>query len=240
MRKFLLVMPAILLVTAACSGGGDSDKAAVQIGDAELQAMAEVFTNATFGDAYANMVLDETSGMETKEAFIEDDNDPEGEAKDAEEFGYVSSYERAYFDEEGLTDGGPVAMSVGVTLFDTEAGATGYMRDDLEEGRKSFSGTTELGTLLSFETFNANAGKENWGVFLRLQADEETFGTDSELSMTVITFQRGRVLGNVFVMRGDSKDAKADTMRVAKLLDQRMQAILRGEKPAAPEAASGR
>ena len=239
MRRFLLLIPALLLLSAACSGG-ESEKADVQIDDAELQAMAEVFSNATFGDAYANMVFDETSGLETKEAFIEDDNDPEGEAKDVEQFGYVSSYEVAYFDSEGLINGGPVAMSVGVTLFDTEEGATGYMRDDLEEGRKSFSGTTELGTLLSFDTFDAKAGKENWGVFLRLKANEETFGVNTELSMTVITFQRGKVLGSVFVMRGDAKDAKADGMRVAKLLDQRMQAILRGETPAAPEAASGR
>ena len=155
MRRFLLLIPALLLMSAACSGG-ESEKADVQVGDAELQAMAEVFSNATFGDAYASMVFDETSGLETKEAFIEDDNDPEGEAKDVEQFGYVSSYEVAYFDSEGLINGGPVAMSVGVTLFDTEAGATGYMRDDLEEGRKSFSGTTELGTLLSFDTFEVN------------------------------------------------------------------------------------
>jgi hypothetical protein len=73
---------------------------------------------------------------------------------------------------------------------------------------------------------------------MRLKAAKAVFGTDGDVSLTIVTFQQGRVLGSVYVLRADAKDARPDVMLVAKLLDARMKAVLRGETPVAPEAAS--
>jgi hypothetical protein len=235
MRRFVLVIPMLLVFTAACSLADDS-KPAVKIGDAELQAMAEAFTNATFGDEYANMVLDDESGIQTKQAFIDEADDPEDEAKDVERFGYVSSYENGYTYAGAQAKGGTIIAGVSVTMFSSENGATGYLRDDLDEGRRSFSGTTEAGTLLAFETFKPKVGKENYGVFIQLKANKDTFGTDGDVGFTVVTFRRGKVLGSVFILRADAKDAKAVAMKVAKQLDAQIQAVMRGDKPVAPAA----
>jgi len=241
MRR-LVLFSLLLLFTAACSvdvpdiRGGK--KSSVPVGDAELRSMVEVLTNQAFGDAYAGMIADEGSGMQTRDAFIQEADDPEDEAKDVDTYGYVSSAQYAYYDPEALSKGGPFIAGVSVALFQTQDGAAGYLRDDLNDGRRTYSGTSEAGTLLAFQTFKPKLGQHNYGVYMRLKAAKEVFGTDGDVSLTIVTFQHGRVLGSVCVLRADAKDAKADVMLVAKLLDARMKAILRGETPAAPEAAS--
>ena len=239
MRRFVLLTPLLLLFAAACSIDIRPEKtSSVSIGDAELRAMAEVLTNQAFGDAYAGMIPDEGSGIQTREAFIQEADDPEDEAKDVDTYGYVSSAEYAYYDPEAPSRGGPFIAGVSVLLFQTEGGAAGYLRDDLDEGRRTFSGTSEAGTLLTFQTFKPKLGSHNYGVYMRLKAAKEVFGTDGDVSLTIVTFQHGRVLGSVYVWRTDATGAQDEVMRVARLLDKRMQAILRGETPAAPEAAS--
>jgi hypothetical protein len=240
MRRLALIAPALVLLSFACSGGGESEDTTVVIGDAELVAMAEGLTNSAFGDAYANMVRHEDSGLQTQQAFIEESNDPADEAKDVERFGYVASANYSYLDTDSLGAGGPLIAEVGVVLFETEEGATGFLRDDLEEGKAAYTGTTELGVVQSFETFQPKVGEEDYGVFIRVWATEDTFGFDSDLTLTVVSFQRGRVVGTVVVMRADARDAKSDAVGVTKQLDKRIQAIMRGEKPAAPAGASGR
>jgi hypothetical protein len=242
MLRVVFFLPLLLLFATACSVDvpdiRGEKKSPVPIGDAELRSMAEVFTNQTFGEAYASMVADEESGIQTRDAFIQEADDPEDEAKDVDTFGYVSSAEYAYYDAEALSKGGPFIAGVSVALFQTEDGAAGYLRDDLDDGRRTFSGTTEAGTLLAFLTFKPKLGQHNYGVYMRLKAAKEVFGTDGDVSLTIVTFQHGRVLGSVYVLRADAKDARADVMLVAKLLDARMKAVLRGETPVAPAAAS--
>ena len=239
MRRFVILVPALLLFAAACSLGGDSKGSAVKIGDAELQAMAQPFTNASFGDEYANMALDDESGIRTKQAFIDEADDPEDEARDVEKFGYVSSYENGYLTTAELGHGGPFVAGVIVTLFDSEKDAAGYLGDDLDDARRTFSGTTETGTLLAFETFKPKVGTDNYGVFIQIKADEDSFGIDSDIGFTVVSFRRGKVLGSVVIFRTDAKDERALAMKVAKQLDQRIQAVLRGDKlDVSPPAAS--
>ena len=152
-----VVLPLLATLALSCSGNsGGSSSEPVAIGAAELEAMLASITKASFGEEYLSMDWSkDNSGPETIEDIIEDADDPEDERADARSFGLISGHSTTYFQTEAISDRqGPIVAGAGVLLFEDNEGASGYLEDNLNDGRRDTSGTTEVGSLQGFEVFD--------------------------------------------------------------------------------------
>ena len=224
----------VLLLSAACSGRDGAPAADIVIGEEQLAAILRSITNASFGDDYLRMELSvDDSGPTTAEDLIEDADNPDDERADLTNYGFVQGYETYYFRSEAIFDReGPFVVGATVNLFETADGASDYLADDLADGKRDLSGTSETGSLQAFDTFDTDVGDQSWGAFVRILGDAEFYGTaaDFDTSFSIVSLRRGRLVATAGVFRADGTDATAEALTVAKEIDERIQAVLRGEE----------
>jgi hypothetical protein len=239
MKVLHLIAPVILLLAAACSKSSSAPAPQIVIGAPELAAMLASISTSSFGGDYLSMepYLDDSGPLSASD-LIEDADNPDDEREDLTNFGFVRGHGVYFFRSDALADlQGPFVAGANVLLFETEDGASGYLEDDLSDGRRDLSGTTEVGSLQGFDTFNTDIGEESWGAFVRILGDAEFYNTstDFETSLSIVSFRHGRIVGSAFVLRADGTGNADIIAAVARELDARVAAVLNGEKLGAEE-----
>jgi hypothetical protein len=223
-----MVLVAVTLpLLSACGGGGPSDQTDRQITDQELSLM--VLPLSDLGSQYADFELDDTSGPQSNEQVISDAFDKEDEAQDVERFGRASGYEAFYTSSQALLEEkGPINVGMTVVLHDNADGASGNLKDGADDAQRAVGKTNEDVTIEGVETFEAgDIGQDAVGVVQKasFQADQADF----TLNQTIVGFQEGRLIGSVVITGFESEDMQAEATAIARKLDERILAVLRGE-----------
>ena len=241
-RRLVMLLAAVLLAAALAACGDDGEEAtptgtttgtaattttprpgAGGISDEDLAAM--VPTKADLGQDYS--AFQEAAALDTNEERLETADDLEDEKKDQETFGRVTGYDRQLSASPStLQAGAPLLIQIGVTLFEDDDGASGYLNDDVKD-IEARVGRTDLGLLLeAVDPFTVPPlGDESLGLRSRASVPPEQGGPET-LYVTYFWFRRGRILGDVAVARVDDTDISQQAQTIASLLDDRIEQVL--------------
>ena len=225
----LLLALSLILALIACDTGSTSK---VELTGDHLAVMA--LTLADFGPEYQAFRPDEDSGEKTREEIVEGAADPGDEAADVARFGHLIRYVRSYTSNVSIIRGaGAPYLGNSVTLYADEKGAAGDLDDQLADLQRNISGTTGLGSLQSFQMFEAGVGEKSYGVTARLLTPGNAFGLPGTVTLTItaVAFQRDRLVAEVMFMRFDANDVQAESVELARKLDRRMKTVLSGGLP---------
>ena len=241
-RRIVMLLAAVLLAAALAACGDDGEEAtptgtttgtaattttprpgAGGISDEDLAAM--VPTKADLGQDYS--AFQEAAALDTNEERLETADDLEDEKKDQETFGRVTGYDRQLSASPStLQAGAPLLIQIGVTLFEDDDGASGYLNDDVKD-IEARVGRTDLGLLLeAVDPFTVPPlGDESLGLRSRASVPPEQGGPET-LYVTYFWFRRGRILGDVALARVDETDISQEAQTIASLLDERIEQVL--------------
>jgi hypothetical protein len=228
-RLFTLLVALAFLSASACGGGGGpKDMTDREITDGELSLM--VLPLSDLGSQYAQFELSQDeSGFQSNDKTIENAFDPEDEAADVQRFGRVKGYEEDYLSSAGLLGGtGPFHIATGVILHEQADGASGNLKNGVEDAQKAVGGTKDDATLETSEEFSVkDVGQEAAGLFQK----GSVAGNDGGLTFyqTLVGFRQGRLIGSVSITRLDDEDVRDEATALARKLDDRILAVLRGE-----------
>jgi hypothetical protein len=244
----LLIAVLVATALAACQNDGDDTTPAStatgpagatatprpgagDISDEDLAAM--VPTKADLGQDYAG--FQEAGALDTNEERRQTADDPEDEKKDQETYGRVVGYDRqlAASPSTVQTDA-PLLVQIGVTLFEDDDGASGYLNDNVKD-IEARVGSTGLGlSLEAVDPFTVPPlGDESLGLRSRALVPPEQGGPET-LYVTYFWFRRGRILGDVALARIDDTDMSQQAETIANLLDQRIEQVLGGSATPVP------
>jgi len=245
MRRLFTVLTALALLSAsACGGGGgQADLTDREITDEELSLMVLPLSN--LGPQYADFELDDTSGLQSNEQVIDDAFDEEDEAQDVERFGRTNGYEESYTFSAALPEEkGPIHIATGVILHEDADGASGNLKDGVEDAQRAVGMTKEDVTIQGVDTFEVgDIGQKAVGLIQKasIKIDEE----ELTIHQTVVGFREGRLIGSVVITNLKGEDVQEEATALARKLDERILAVLRGEveqpaptSEATPEATS--
>lgn len=242
MQKVSRFRLAFLALAAACGamlsacGGGEPDVTAREISNEELVLM--VLPQEELGAEYAGLVLDEfTSGFLSNEEAIENDYDGEDERGDIERFGRVNGYAEVYSpppadqgDPSALNEQG-LMVGTAIELLRDGEGASGRLEDETADYERELRGEagTEAAEEVDLQPFSLSGiGDEAVGLQMR-----QPVPLDSGLKMfynaTIVSFRRGRLVGAAVVAEFADKDRQDELAALARKLDERIQAVLRGD-----------
>jgi len=226
------VVLAIVLLSA-CGGGGGDERTDREITDEELSLM--VLPQSELGSQYAEFLLDEGgSGFQTNESQIEAAFDKDDEAKDVERFGRLNGYDQSFISPDALQEGkGVFAVGTTLGLYEDAEGASGDFQDVPEDLRRSVAKTSEEATLTDMQDFDpGEIGDGSGGLVL-------TFDIAGQgVRVTTVGFREGRLVADAVIARADDEDVREEATALARKLDERLLAVLRGEVEPEPTAAS--
>ena len=226
-KPLLLLLATLAAVAVACDGSGAPDPTAREISDAELAAM--VLPLEELGSAYAGFELDVLqSGVVSNEDVIGDAFDEEDEEGDIERYGRVTGHAESYSPIEArLEVEGVLVIGTNVSLYEDSDGASGDLNDEAKDAKEGEGLTKDGVTAGGVEEFDpGDFGDESVGLVVTLSDEAvQTF----TFYGTVVAFRRGRLSGSVFIVRFDDRDVREEVSGLARKLDERIQAVLRGE-----------
>lgn len=178
------------------------------------------------------------------EVFRNEDNEvavqrlPSGsdEREDIRRYGRINGY-RTVLRPARFTSDNALAVDSWVVVFETDAGAAGYLKDfaaDVVKGEDAGHGA-DLRVLEANDFLVEEVGEEAIGLVL----SEQTVYGYAGFEETLIGFRLGRLLGFVSVLRGTEGDYRIPTLFAAQELEQRIRAVLDGSivRVAEPEPA---
>jgi hypothetical protein len=228
MRRLLTILMALaLLSVSACGGGGQKDITDREITDGELSLM--VLPQSDLGSQYADFKLDDTSGLQSNEEVINNAFDTEDEAQDVEQFGRTNGYEESYTVSAGLPEEkGPIHIATGVILHKDADGASGNLKNGVEDAQRAVGMTKEDVTIQGVDTFEvADVGDEAVGLIQKasVKVDQGELAVDQ----TMVGFREGRLIGSVGITNLAGADVQEEATALARKLDDRILAVLRGE-----------
>jgi hypothetical protein len=236
MKAAVLLTSVLTLLLVACAGGSKATQSRIELNGDHLRAM--VLIRDELGPEYDSFGADPASGPRTNEQLVEESINPDDEALDVANFGILLGHEDTYVSLPNLISrAGVLSLTDGVILYANRDGAAGDLDDSLGDLKRDFSGTSEFGSLQGFKTFKPKVGERSHGEIIRVMTPGSNFGITGVVNITItsVSFQRDRMVGAVVIMSFDAKDLKGETIDLARKLDKRMQAVLRGEQP--PSAA---
>lgn len=252
--RFLVSLTAALvcaLVLAACGGGGEEeqqgDLTAREITDQELILM--LLPKAEMGEQYAGLSFVHDPGLRTANDIIDAALDPEEQAEDLERFALVSASDVVYAEstiaeESGEPTGQTVAFAV--HLFEDAEAALGYVEDELADFEGQIGATRTWPRdreqkLTAAEQFKpGRIGDESRGMRFTLAVSFIDPSLTVDAHATMVWFRRGRLLASVSISTntGD-EDFREAAEALARKLDERIQAVLRGELTPTPVGGTG-
>jgi len=234
--RYLLTAAALIaacLLLAACGGEEEeeaeapADLTAGEITDEELSLM--VVPLSELGSQYADFEFyEDESGFQSNEDIIDAAFDEEDEAGDVERFGRVNGYGEDYRSvEAALEREGAFLIGTATELYEDADGASGDLKDGVEDMQRQVGMTKEDVTLEDAEEFDpGRIADESAGLLL---TGSVAAGQEVRYYMTVVGFRRGRLLGSVAIARFDEEDVREEAEALARKLDERITAVLRGE-----------
>jgi|GEM_PF-5372230 len=217
-------------VAVACPGS--TDLTLGDITDEQLRLMA--LSLPQLGSDYANFELDEDeSGFQSNEDAIQNAFDPGDEGEDVQQFGRIDGYGETYSSLESLFRGdGVFLIGTTVSLYADAQGASGDLKDEVADTERQVGTTSEEVMLAAAEEFDpGKIGDESAGLFLTLSP---ATGAELTLHGTVVGFRQGRIIGSTFIVRFDDQDVQEEAAALARELDERILAVLRGEAETEP------
>jgi predicted RNase H-like HicB family nuclease len=217
----------IALFAVACSrGGADSkvDDTAREISNEELAQM--VLALEDFGGAYEGFQADDDNGFETLEQAAEGGFDSEDEAKDLQEFGWVTSYDADFTGAQAVESrAGVYAVGSDVDLFEDAEGAAGYFADSAAEWPE-IAGTYSNGlTVEEVETFDVDVGDEAIGAHIKGYVEDDE-GSKIDIWASGLDFRHGRLMGSVAFATFDERTFEEALKGLALVMDERMTGVL--------------
>ena len=225
--RTLLLLPLLLATLVLACTGSTTDLNDREISDGELVAM--MLPQADLGPAYAELELDDDSGFQSNEDVVKDANDKEDAAEDIERYRRVTGYGQAFTSLEAFSNReGVFVIATIVSLYEDADGASGDLLDNVDDAKRAVGTTVYSVTVEDAEEFTLDGiGDESAGLLGTLSSDAEfdyiTFHS------TVVMFRRGRLIGVVSTVRGDEEDVREEVAELARKLDERILAVLRGE-----------
>jgi hypothetical protein len=248
----LIPLLAVLLTAILASCGGDGEEAtpaatatgpaastavatprpgAGDISDEDLMAM--VPSKADLGQDYAG--FQEAADLDTNEERRETADDPGDEEDDQETYGRIVGYDRQLSASPStLEAGAPLLVQIGVTLFEDDDGASGYLADDVKDVQARVGQTDGL-VLEAVDPFTPPPlGDESLGLRSRASLPPDQGGPET-LYVTHVWFRRGRIIGDVALARVDDTDISQQAQTIATLLESRIDQTL-GEASTPPPA----
>ena len=229
MRRLFMVLVALTLaLVVACGGGGQKDLTDREVTDDELSLMVPPLSD--LGSQYADFELDQDeSGLRSNEDVIEAALDKEDEARDVDEFGRVNGYEEQYSSMGAVLEGkGAALIGTQVELYEDADGASGDLRDSVEDAKRQVGNSEEDVAFESLEEFDAgNIGDQSAGYNFR--ATTTSGDETATFHGTAVGFRRGRIIGSTVILRLDDQDVREEAIAIARKLDERILAVLRGE-----------
>jgi hypothetical protein len=250
--RFLVSLTAALvcaLALAACGGGGEEgreDLTAREITDEELVLM--LLPKAEMGEQYAGLSFVYDPGLRTASDITDAALDPEEEAEDFRRFPLVSASGVVYAESTiGEETGEPASQTVAlaVHLFEDTEAASGYLEEQLADWEEQV-GTMRTGKrhwdsgLTAAEGFKpGRIADESRGIrFTQTYFVDPSFTVDDH--STVVWFRRGRLLASASISTTiDDPDFREAAEALARKLDERIQAVLRGELTPTPVGGPG-
>jgi hypothetical protein len=220
---------AVLLIAPACSEQSSQPIAEVAVASHDL-VVADldklVVPSTEIGGLPQGLRVIPDSGWKTNAAEAVSSIDPSDSAQSLAGAGRLKGYELVYSDptEVALRSGqGTLSVMTWVELFRSEEDASAFLKAGDKRSRK-FSGTSprtgiRFGTVSSFDVRVAD---EAHGLL-----EDVTFGAE-RLHRTLVSFRRGRVLAGSIYVRADGQDVSSDALRLAGVLDARIQHALMG------------
>jgi hypothetical protein len=251
LRRLMTLLIAVVLAAtlAACQDGDEATPTSTATGPAGATATATprpgagdisdedlaamVPTKADLGQDYAG--FQDAAALDTNEERRETADDPEDEKKDQETYGRVVGYDRQLSASPSTVQAdAPLLIQIGVTLFEDDEGASGYLNDDVKD-IEARVGRTDLGLLLeAVDPFTVPPlGDESLGLRSRASVPPEQGGPET-LYVTYFWFRRGRILGDVALARVDDTDISQQAQTIASLLDERIEQVLGGSATPVP------
>jgi hypothetical protein len=227
MSKLLLPFAFLMAVAVACSGGGgQADLTDRDITDEELSAM--VLPQSDLGPDYEDFELDDESGIRTNEDVIGDAFERDDETQDIDRFGRIKGWQESYTLYPAFMKGeGTFGVGTSVDLYRDADGASGSLKDDLEDWQRAVGKTYGDMTVEAGEQFEvADVGDEALGVLMPVSLQSEK---DTTMSQTVVAFRKGNLIGAAFVQAYGGTDATEEAIALGRKLDERIGAVLDGE-----------
>jgi hypothetical protein len=224
----LSALVACALALAGCAFGQAEDSA--EITDDQLAVMvlpqAELRVPAGFE-------LDpKDSGPISAREAAEATTDPDDNAADIRQAGWLGGYELTYSEPAGNVSfargEGVVFGDSTVQLFDTETSARARLLQEMRDLER-FRGKVLNGVRLArFETFDVNVGDEAWGIELTARARGVT------LHGTGVLFRSGRLVADTGFLHLDQAGRRGEALAAARALEARIQHVLAGDLDAQP------
>jgi len=237
---------ALVLAACGCGGGeGGEDLTAREITDEELILM--LLPKAEMGEDYAGLSFVHDPGLRTASYITDAALDPEEQAEDLERFPLISAsgvtYAESTIDEES---GEPTGQTVAFVVhpFEESEAASGYLEEELADweaqvgamrtGKQHWD--SQLTTAEGFKP--GRIADESRGIrFTITYFINPPSGIDEHT--TVVWFRRGRLLASASISTTfGNPDFREATEALARKLDERIQAVLRGELTPTPVGTS--
>ena len=242
---FAIVATAVVAVLLVVQpfGGDEEDETARDISDEDLALM--VLPLEEFGPEYADLGLDrEESGPQSRSDRLEGACDAEEAARAAEDMdslGWERGYDQGYSSTQLLFEGDRGELFVvgsSIDLYADSRGAAGAFDALVAKARR-----------------NEEAGEYNCRVaFVEVDgifdvpgiAHEAVLGVERltnpergiSIVLTTAVFRRGRIVVGAVIARPDDRDVQDDVIELARELDRRILAVLRGTLPPASTVAT--
>jgi hypothetical protein len=225
-----LAVLAALLALPACAQSANPEPTAARSDKDDLAAELDqmVVPQGDVGGLPLGLRVTPDSGWRDNRAAAESSFDQNDSAASLDKAGRMTGYELTHYDptETALHTGrGLLSFFTSVELFENEAAASAYL-DYRAAYRQSLDGTSpqEGVKFRNVAPFDTSVGEETGYAF----REDVMFGKD-HVFRTLIGFRRGRIVGTVMFIRADRNDAKPDAVRVAGILDSRIQNALGGK-----------
>lgn len=209
---------AILALTLVTCGGAEAEPGG-DLTEDDLPGMALQVTTIEI-DGTVLYIDPEKSGMWSLEEVLEGTWDPEGDdAADLERFGYVAHHDQTFVRAENAPDEVFFACT-GLSLYETEEGATGDMSDTITELMDSVGTVSNEGTkMVAVDRFDVATIPGAVGFILT-----GVWHNGTQFQTAAISFVRGPVMGIVQVASLDDRDLAPSAITMASRLEDQMAA----------------
>jgi hypothetical protein len=219
-----------VFVLAGCGVLGDEAEKPARVSSDDLARMVVPKTELRAGLTELKLDLD-GSGRESAAKAAEGTVDPKDTAKSIRRRGWLDGYLLQYSNPAITANGsetGLLSAQTSVDLFTTESAARALMLEEAADFKRYRGKKLDGAKVERVQVFDAAIGDEGVGIGLQARFGKTTF------YVTGVLFRRERLIGGAALTRTDKTAVRADVLRLASRLNERIESVLAGELLARP------
>lgn len=219
---------ALALALAGCALGGSEESDEISAEQLAVMVLPRDELGAPEG---FELDAEDSGRMNSREA-ADWTTDPNDNAADLRQDGWLSGYELTYSNpDRGVSyerGEGVIMGDSTVQLFDTETSARAQLVQEIRDLER-FRGKDVDGVRLArFETFDLDVGDEAWGIEITARARGVT------LHGTGVFFRSGRLIADTGFLHVDEAGRHDEAVAAARALESRIERVLAGDLHAEP------